>query len=190
MRYQAALRPDVCGLACCECGNCIRASGRDRPERGSATQDRQHFLELLPHLAHDLVRDRDFHAALRAFEALARAGDREALVVKERADLADHQHVVALVIAAIAASLDRLQVGEFLLPIAQHMRLDAAQFADFPNGEIAFGRYDRQFAIAALIQHRPRPGPSAFAPDGTSRPAARRSESPRRSWDYARAADS
>src|SRR5262249_29887899 len=143
-----------------------------------------------PHLPHDLVRDRHFHAALRAFEPLARTRDREALVVEQRADLPDHQHVMALVIATVAASLDRLQVGEFLLPIAQHVRLDATQLADFPNGEIAFGRYDRQFAIAALIQHRPRLGPSASAPDGTSRPAARRSESPRRSWDYVRASGS
>ena len=45
-----------------------------------------------------------------------------------------------LVVTAIAAPLHGPELGEFLLPVAQHMRLDAAQFTDFTNGEVAFGR--------------------------------------------------
>ncbi len=36
------------------------------------------------------------------------------------------QHFVMLIVAAVAAPLDRLQLGEFLLPVAQHVRLHAA----------------------------------------------------------------
>jgi len=47
---------------------------------------------------------------------------------------------MVLVIATIAAPLDRFKLREFLLPIAQDVRFDAAQFADFTNGEVALGR--------------------------------------------------
>ncbi len=67
----------------------------------------------------------------------------ESLLVQQRTDLADHQHVVALVVAPVAAPLDRLEVGELLLPIAQHMRFDPAQLADLTDGEVALGRDDR-----------------------------------------------
>jgi len=53
----------------------IARNARDRRDHGRSqqlpSQDLQHFLELLPHLPHDLVRDRHFHAALRAFQPLA-----------------------------------------------------------------------------------------------------------------------
>ena len=59
-------------------------------------------------------------------ELLARAADREALLVEQTADLADHHDVMALVIAAVATALDGLELGELLLPISQHMGLDLA----------------------------------------------------------------
>ena len=49
-----------------------------------------------------------------------------------------------LIIATITTPLDRFKLGEFLLPIPQHMRLDATQFAHLTNGEITFGGYRRQ----------------------------------------------
>ena len=67
----------------------------------------------------------DVGAGFVARERLARAADREALFVQQAADLADDQHVLALVVAAIAAALDGLQLRELLLPVAQHVRLDA-----------------------------------------------------------------
>ena len=57
-----------------------------------------------------------------AGELLAGAADGEALIVEQAADLADHQHVLALVIATVATALDRLELGEFLLPVAQYVR--------------------------------------------------------------------
>ena len=91
-----------------------------------------------------------FHAGLRAIQALAGAADREALVVQQAADLADHQHVVALVVAAVAAALDRLELRELLFPIAQHVRLDAAQLAHFTDREVALARDRRQLALFCL----------------------------------------
>ena len=51
---------------------------------------------------------------------------------------------MVLVIAAVAAALDRLELGEFLLPVAKDVRLHATQFADFADGEVALGRDGRQ----------------------------------------------
>ena len=51
---------------------------------------------------------------------------------------------MVLVIPAIAPTLHGTQLREFLLPITQHMRLDAAQFSDLTDGEVAFGRNDRK----------------------------------------------
>ena len=76
-------------------------------------------------------------------QTAAGAIDGKALLVEQFADTADQQHFVMLVIAAVAATLDRLQLREFLLPIAQHMRLDATQLADFADGEVALCRYRR-----------------------------------------------
>src|SRR3989304_1186860 len=58
-------------------------------------------------------------------ELVARAADGEALFVQQVADAADEQHFVVLVVAPVAAALDRLQLGEFLFPVAQRGRLSA-----------------------------------------------------------------
>src|SRR3546814_6445292 len=84
---------------------------------------------------------------------LAGAADGVALLVQQAADLAHHQHVVALVVAAVAAALDRAQAREFGLPVAQHVRLDVAQLADLADGEVALGRDRRELAVAARVKH-------------------------------------
>ena len=48
------------------------------------------------------------------------------LTKAELAYAAYQQNFMVLVVAAIAAPFDRLQLGELLLPVAQHMRLYAA----------------------------------------------------------------
>src|ERR1700694_344472 len=97
------------------------------PARCSAAHRLQQFLELGAHLPQDLLALRDVLACLVARESLARAADRESLVVEEAADLADHQHVLSLVVTAIAAPLHGFELRELLLPVTQHVRLDAAQ---------------------------------------------------------------
>src|SRR5450830_1971199 len=79
-----------------------------------------------------------------AVELVARTTDREALFIEQFANTADQQDFVMLIIATVAAPLDRFELGEFLLPVAQHVRLHATQLADFTDGEIAFGGNRRQ----------------------------------------------
>src|SRR2546421_1479877 len=80
-----------------------------------------------------------FFLRRRAVEPVARAADGEALLVQELADAADKQHLVVLVVAAIAAALNRLELSELLLPVPQHVRLHPAQIAHFTDGEVALG---------------------------------------------------
>jgi hypothetical protein len=58
-----------------------------------------------------------------AGKPLARPADRKAFFVQQAADLANDQHVLALVVASVAATLDRLELRELLLPVSQHVRL-------------------------------------------------------------------
>ena len=95
----------------------------------------------------------DQQTRAEALEALARSGDREALFVEKRADLADHHDVVALVITPVATPLDRLELRELLLPVAQDVRLDAAEVADFAYGEIPLAGNRRKFVVIARFQH-------------------------------------
>src|SRR3954447_16709044 len=99
-------------------------------------EDLQQFLELEPHLLHDLLALAHVRTGLFAAEFIAGAADGEALVVQEAADLPDDDDVLALVIAAIAAALDGFELRELLLPITQHVRLHAAELADFADREI------------------------------------------------------
>ena len=74
----------------------------------------------------------------RVAEAIARAADGEALFSSERM-WADQQHFVMLIVAAVATPLHRLELREFLFPVPQDVRLDAAQVADFTDGEVTLG---------------------------------------------------
>src|SRR5579871_3793920 len=120
------------------------------PERrrscGSAAQQLQNGHELASQLARH-ARAGAVGGAARsrgsggvALQAVACAADGEALFVQQLADTPDEKNLVMLVVAPVAAALDRLQLGELLLPVAQHVRLDAAQVAHLTDGEVAFGR--------------------------------------------------
>ena len=95
--------------------------------RASALEDVEDLFELGPQLADDLLAVVDIVLGRVIGQALAGAADGVALLVEQAADLADHDHVLALVVAAVAAALDRLELRELLLPIAQHVRLDRTQ---------------------------------------------------------------
>src|SRR5690606_41616789 len=170
--------------------NYIRGRPPLRGRCASALHQLKQVLEFPAHLLDHLRGQAGLDLAGLALQALAGAGNGVALFVQERANLPDHQHVMALVVAPVAAPLDRLEAGEFRLPVAQHVRLDVAQLADFTDGEVALGRDRRELAVTAWIQHRLPPAPSASGLDGRSPPCGRRSESPRRSWGCAPAAGS
>ena len=54
----------------------------------------------------------------------AGAIDGKTLIVEQMTDLADQQNFVGLIVSTITPTLHRLQLGKFLLPIAQNMGLD------------------------------------------------------------------
>ena len=82
----------------------------------------------------------EVHLRIVAGEAVPCAANGKSLFIQQAADLPNDQHVLTLIIPAIAAALDGLELREFLLPVAQHMRLDPAQVADFTDGEIPLSR--------------------------------------------------
>ena len=59
-----------------------------------------------------------FHLRGRFIQARPRAADGESLLVKKLADAPDQQYFMVLVITPIAAPFHRLELGEFLLPVA------------------------------------------------------------------------
>lgn len=70
-------------------------------------------------------------------QAAASAVNSETLLIKQLPDTANQQYFMVLVVATVTSALDRLQLSKFLLPITQHMRLDAAELAYFANSEVA-----------------------------------------------------
>src|SRR6185437_1225420 len=146
------------------------SSGGASPAR-SAAQQLQRVLELDAELPHDLLRLAHIRAGLLARELVPRAGDRESLLVEEAADLADDDHVLSLVVAPVTAPLDGLQLWEFLLPIAQHVRLDAAELAHLADREVALARDRREGVVILWLQHRLRPAPLVSGPGEMSPPA-------------------
>jgi len=68
--------------------------------------------------------------------------------------------------ASIAAAFDRFELGKLLFPIAQHVGLDAAEFAHLADGEVPLAGDRRQFAVIAWFQHTPRRGPLTSGQDG------------------------
>ena len=122
----------------------------------SPAQDAQNVFEFQAHLPDDLLSLREIFTCFLTLQAVARTADGEALFVEKTANLANDEHVLALVVAAVAAALDGLELRKFLFPIAQHMRLDAAKVAHFADGEVALAGNRREFAVIAWFQHTPR----------------------------------
>jgi len=120
----ARIRPDAAaGYAACQ------VASRDTPAEGNVGAGAGATLGKLFGI------DRAMRGGVG--EPVARPADREALLVEQLAYAPDEQHLVVLVIAAVAAPLHRLELRELLLPVAQHVRLDAAQLAHFADREVA-----------------------------------------------------
>src|SRR5690348_17056034 len=103
VRYQAAPRPDRGGKF------------NDKPPGripGLAAQQLEDVLELGADLPNDLLALARVGARLVAHQALAGAADREPLFVEQAANLANDQHVLALIVAAVAAALDGFELRE------------------------------------------------------------------------------
>jgi hypothetical protein len=131
-----------------------------------AAKNLYQLFQFEPHLMNELLTLVEIHLRIVAGEAIPGSSNGESLFIQQASNLPNDEHILALVVASVAAALDRLQLRKFLLPIAKHVRFDAAQVADLTNGEVALARYGRQFAIVAWFQHTPRREPSVFGPDG------------------------
>jgi len=105
-----------------------------------AAKNPDQLFQLQPHLMNELLALVEIHLRVVAGEAVPCAANGKPLFIQQAAYLPNDQHVLALIIPAVAASLDGLELGEFLFPIAQHVRFDAAQVADFTDGEIPLSR--------------------------------------------------
>ena len=171
VRYQTAPRPDR-GLNHTAIGvespGEPRLPGTARAPR-SAPQDLDQFLEFQSHLMDQLLALIQVHLSIIAGQAVARPADGKPLLIEQAANLSDDEHVLALIIAAIAAALDGLELRELLLPVTQHVGFDAAQVADLTDGEVALAWNGRKFAIVAWFQHMPQRALSISGQDGMSR---------------------
>ena len=130
-----------------------------------AAKNLDQFFEFEPHLMDELLALIEIHLRIIAGEPVSGSANGKALFIQQAAYLPDDQHVLALIIAPVTAPLHGFELREFLLPVAEHVRLDAAQVAHFANGEVALPRNRRQIAIVAWFQHMPRRAPSVFDQD-------------------------
>src|SRR5450631_4416288 len=73
-----------------------------------AAKNLDQLFELEPHLMNELLALIQIDLRLASREPVAGSANGEALFIQEAADLPNDQHVLALVVAAIAAPLDRL----------------------------------------------------------------------------------
>lgn len=134
--------------------------------RGLAAKNFQQLFQLEPHLMNELLTLVKIHLRVIAGEAVPCSANGESLFIQQASDLPNDEHVLALIVPPVAAPLDRLELRELLFPIAKYMRFDAAQVADFTDGEVPLPGNRRQFAIVAWFQHTPRRGPSISGQDG------------------------
>ncbi len=86
-------------------------------------------------------------------EALARAADRESLIVEQPADLANDDDVLTLVVAPVAPSFHRLELWKLLLPVSENVGFYLTKLAYFANREVTFARYRGQFITLTGFQH-------------------------------------
>ena len=93
-----------------------------------------------------------------------------ALFIQETTYLPDHDYVLALIIAAITPALHRFELGKFLLPVAQYVRLDLAQVTYLANREVSLARNRGEFIVVAGFQHMLLRAPLIFVPGEMSPP--------------------
>ena len=75
---------------------------------------------------------------------ITRTADGEALFIEQVANAPHQQHLMVLVVAAVAAPLHRPQLGELLLPVPQDMGFHSTQIPHLTNGEVALCGNERE----------------------------------------------
>src|SRR5258706_5857318 len=156
VRYQAALRPETADFTLAQG---VQHVPQFALERGDVRARRASRGAGGP--GHRRARSNAAAAApvvtvvpgQRVVETIARPADGEAFLVEQLADAPDQQHLVVLVIAPVAAPLDRFELRKLLLPIAQDVRLHPAEIADFTDGEVALRSDRRKINFPAVWLH-------------------------------------
>src|SRR5690606_4791688 len=96
-------------------------------------------------------------AAPPLLDRLARTLERITLAVDQTVDRFDQRHVFGPVIAPAAAALQRAEHRKLLLPIAQHVLLDAEGDGDLADRAQRVGFFAVVEAdLAAVLRHAPR----------------------------------
>ena len=101
-----------------------------------AAQNLDEFFQFQPHLMNELLTLIQIHLRIVAGEAVPCSANGKPLFIQQAPNLPNDEHILPLIIPAVAASLDRLQLRKFLFPIAQHVGFDTAQLAHFADGEV------------------------------------------------------
>jgi hypothetical protein len=100
----------------------------------------KNLFKFHSYLLDNLLTLRHIRLRIVTGKALSRSPDRETFVIQETPDLANDQNVLALIIAAVAPTLYRLQLWELLLPIPEYVRLDRTKITYFTNRKVTFPR--------------------------------------------------
>src|SRR5690554_245389 len=135
-----------------------------RIRRPLSLQCRQNFFEFADGLVDQLAHLGSLFLGILSAKTLPGAADGKSLVIEQRTNLANQQHVLALIITSIAAPLYRVEHGKLLLPITQHVWFDITELAHLANGEVAFSRNRGQLLVITWFQHSFLPWPSVFGP--------------------------
>jgi hypothetical protein len=89
-------------------GQHITCRSYRKEEKKLAAQDLKDLFKFRTHLLDYLLTLGDVRLGIITSQTLARATNGKALVIQQAPDLADNQHVLTLVIAAIAAAFNGL----------------------------------------------------------------------------------
>ena len=116
-------------------------------------QNNQQIFKLGNHLLDHLFELGTVIFGVVTRQTQARTADGETLIIEQRTNLPNHQHILTLIITAIAAALDWVELGKLLLPIAQYVGFYRAKLTHFTDGEIALARYCREFVVMTGFQH-------------------------------------
>ena len=138
VRYQAALRPDRKAIIAAYTGG------------GLAIEHRDNTFQLTLHEA-DVESDTCLCCFWggdgRLIQTIAGSVNGEAVLIEQFANPSDQQHLVVLIVAPVSTAFEWFELRKFLLPIAKHVWLHAAQLAHFANREISLGWNDRQATV-------------------------------------------
>src|ERR1700722_8760134 len=104
----------------CKCATRLRHAPTEGPNdspkglrelelrRSSAAKNFDQLFQFQPHLMNELLALIEIHLRIVAGKTVARPADRKPLFIQQAANLANDEHILALIVAAVAAPFHRL----------------------------------------------------------------------------------